>query len=79
MISKGNDSNISTRHYRVEVLLHNFITEDMQFMLRPLNLIQSILLYSKYQIKDNFITSHSFKYTAFIMCDGDIFNDGHLP
>ncbi|XP_059055774.1 uncharacterized protein LOC131849678 [Achroia grisella] len=39
-----------------ETLLENYLNEEFQAMLKPLNLLQYILLTSKYRIRDNFIT-----------------------
>ena len=45
--------------YRVTVLLDNFVDKDIQSMLLPLNLMQNMLFYPKYRIKDNFIYPNS--------------------
>lgn len=48
--------------YKSEFLLDNYIDKDLQEVLKPLSLMQSLLICSKYSIRDNFITSNSFLY-----------------
>ncbi|XP_064292771.1 uncharacterized protein LOC128679827 [Plodia interpunctella] len=51
-------NNLRSRHS--EVLLSNFIDEDFQNMLYPLNLMQILFFNQKFRIKNNFITSNNF-------------------
>lgn len=69
MNSKSKSSNVmivkeATREQYKEVLLDNRIDEDIQSVLRPLNLVQNIFLCAKYSIKDNYITSNSLCYNC---------------
>ncbi|XP_075985620.1 uncharacterized protein LOC142982821 [Anticarsia gemmatalis] len=52
-------------------ILHNSIDQDVQTMLYPLNLMQTILFGSKYRIKDGFISPNS-GLTNFILLCGNI-------
>ena len=45
--------------YHVTVLLDNFVDKDIQSMLLPFNILQNMLFYPKYRIKDNFIYPNS--------------------
>lgn len=47
------------KNYPVEILLNNFVDKDVQTMLKPFSLIQTITVYPKYCIKNNFITPNS--------------------
>lgn len=63
----------SKKLLRSEVLLDNFIERDLQSAFKPLHYMQSLLICSKYSIRDNFITSNTFMYDfigifGFIIC-----------
>ncbi|XP_050552137.1 uncharacterized protein LOC126911097 [Spodoptera frugiperda] len=63
----------SKKILRSEVLLDNFIERDLQSAFKPLHYMQSLLICSKYSIRDNFITSNTFMYDfigifGFIVC-----------
>ncbi|CAH0596868.1 unnamed protein product [Chrysodeixis includens] len=47
------------RNCVVEVLLDDKIDEDIQAILKPMNTLEVLSFYPKYQIKDNFITPNS--------------------
>lgn len=51
-----------------EILLNNVLDEDFQKMLRPLNLIHSVVFLKKYDIRDNFVTSNSLKTKIISFC-----------
>lgn len=51
-----------------EVLLNNVLEKDFQKMIFPLNLMQNIVLLTKYQIRDNFVTSNSQYISIFSLC-----------
>lgn len=55
--------NTTTVAYK-EVLLNNFIEEDLQSLFKPLDMMQKLFICAKYSIKDNFITSNSRKYNC---------------
>ena len=50
--------NVPTVSYK-KTLYNNVIQEDLQSVLRPLNLMQSILFCAKYSIRDNIINSNT--------------------
>lgn len=48
--------NENKKNHRLEVLLDNFVDEDLQTMLKPLYIFQVLTLLPKYRIRNNFIT-----------------------
>ncbi|KAF9410604.1 hypothetical protein HW555_010371, partial [Spodoptera exigua] len=48
-----------SQQYCIKIKRHNFIDEEVQSMLLPLNIMQNILGYPKYRIRDNFIIPNS--------------------
>lgn len=59
MISKKEKVNL------YECLLNNYIDDDMQSFLRPLELSQNLMFQSKFTIRDNFITPNGHLYNTF--------------
>ncbi|PZC77078.1 hypothetical protein B5X24_HaOG200728 [Helicoverpa armigera] len=55
-----NNNNI----FQVEMLLNNYVDEDIQSMLLPLNMLHFIRLCPKFIIRDNFITPNSSKFNS---------------
>ena len=66
---RKNQGNIKS--HRTEVLLNNFVDKDVQSMILPLNVLQTMLFCPKYSIKDNFITSNS-RLSNFVSVSGTI-------
>ncbi|KAL0861743.1 hypothetical protein ABMA27_009219 [Loxostege sticticalis] len=61
MISKKKKVNL------YECLLNNYIDDDMQSFLRPLELSQHLMFQSKFTIRDNFITPNGHLYNTFAL------------
>lgn len=51
-----------------EILLDNVLDKDFQKMLLPFNLMHSIIFLKIYNLRDNFITSNSFKSKVLSFC-----------
>lgn len=51
-----------------EILLNNALDKNFQKILQPFNLMHSIVFLKKYNIRDNFITSNSFKSKVLSFC-----------
>lgn len=53
------------RNYRVEILLDNYVDKDVQRLIKPFDLTQTVTCYPMYCIKNNFITPNSRLSTIF--------------
>ena len=52
-----------------KIILNNVIEEDLQSVLKPLNLMQNLFLCAKYSIRDNIITANSSLYNCLrVLC-----------
>ncbi|XP_063833856.1 uncharacterized protein LOC135083022 [Ostrinia nubilalis] len=55
-----------------EYLIYNIVNEDTKAFFRPLDLLQSIHFFSKYTIRDNFITPKICTMVILIVFDTNI-------
>ena len=68
--SKGAKRLDRVNQYRWRYPFENFIDNDVQSMLLPLNLTQNILLCPKYRIKNNFIHPNNLTSMVVTLCGG---------
>lgn len=65
---KKNKNEDRTKTYCCEILLNNMVSDEIQSMLRPLNLMQKIIFLPQYSIRDNFITPNNSISNSYTIC-----------